>query len=1058
MTIPSFSIDTNMLENFSVEDINSKNDQLGFYKTNNHTYVITTRNNTTHPNFTSQIGQILALFKEAQFSIDEALDAQNSFKFAQYLDCVYNIVDRYNMNINSHKEKDLVKFLLQIPLISSVVEWIFDQLLFSFPDAAYEVFNNSQQNIIQNYYESAKNLEALALYRQTLLNNLKDAKKKPSRGQGCPEVFWEQQRRIINKQFEQEIFNRSAALQIAQNIIDEKEPALNFGLEIDPIEGPTLCTRRLNSLTLPLDFANLASAGQTNLINTARDAVLKAWGQWHIERIKLVCNNAAKVNREPLLTDLIVSIDPNEFTKKFFSLVSRISPLSARDEIAMLEKQFAAYRKGLITKRLGESDSLQMLQICKDALLKDLEKTAKEQNPQHGQDYQARFWKNEQLAIQKVFEEELDKRVPTIQKIHNILATSESNVILGFGADIDPYKAAELCNIQIKSLVLSQEIILLDGSRLNGIFQKARQKIVDAYGNWNADRICLICEKFPNPSIEDLLISKDPNKFKERYTSISKRLTDVKRTDAIELIHKHYEAHLFNIFNTLRESLKTPKKRKFLFQDIYDIEVLKAKYQEKIAILDEWYTFKKKVHADLTIGDIEDLKIMLKEAYEFNLIQTVPVFGIALDILGERETELLLLTSGSSSSSPSNQSEKWIQNNLDLIRFELSKPYTEHLSPEAINKMKEAEKRLLEELSKLKEKQIQELLTKKEKSKSIFDMASDLFPSFITNIFIDYSELPLQTYRDMLLKVLQIKKETLIEQTYEAKMKEISALPNSDAMKSKIIDIYECYKRAEKIQPLIRIINPGSLLPGNISLQKLTKENNLVDIIDIENYVNNLLELIDLELEIQKFQTNNVVAKALEQIKTQLKDQLEKKLVNLYPSYLEIKNICQKFENPCLNMHKSLINVPISELNYKNSYFQGSGNSLYKVATSKYDKMINICTELEGSNPPPSIKGDCLKAKGLLVLAYKEWEAEHILNADKMFESESDRYYWFSQEEIENRRSAAVLGLPYETLRTEKSKRYRTLSIFLHPDKNGGITKELADKFQEASKLLGNPP
>ncbi|MBA3238550.1 MAG: J domain-containing protein [Parachlamydiaceae bacterium] len=1052
MSIPSFNIDHEMLQNFSVNAINDKSDQLGFYKTNDHTYVITTKNSTTNPNFTAQMGQIVALFADAQFTIDASLEGPDSIKFAQYLECVHRIVDRHNSNVNKNRENAVVQFLLQLPIISSVVEWIFDQLLFSFPDSACVVFENRQRDIIANYLQSAEDWDTLDLYRQNLLNDLTNAQNpdNPLRGEGFPEDFWLVERRMVQQEFEKQVFDRSEVLQLAQNIVDNIEPALNFDLKIDHFEGPARCAARLKSLTLSPDLDRLVSETQKNLIKTAQDQTMQAFGQWHIQRIKMLCKNASKKATEPLLTDLLLSNNPDDFTKKFFSLASRISPLSAKHQIATLQTHFCTYRKGLIEKRLGESENLQMLQTCKVAMLKELEELKVQQNPLHGKEYQTEFWKNEQLTIQNVFEEELTKRSPILQKIQGIMAANDEDfeIILGFGLNVDPFSAAGLCNTQTKSLDLPEELMKLDAIRLTNIVTSAKQKIVMAYGNWHGCRINSLCKNAmkegKKPLIEDLLITREKSQFKVKYDSLIKRLSSVKQTRAKTDLETFYEDYLGEIFGSLHESLASPKT---MFAGL-SLEELNVNMKEKSDILDEWFLFKKKGYLNLSRDSLEHYKMKLREAYDFNLLQTVPVFGIALDILGERKGPILSLTGGSSSAA-TNQTEKWYRHNLDVIRFELSQPYTEHISPQALAKMKEAEKCLLIELSKLKEKQVQELLTIQEKSDSMFELASSILPSFISNWFVDQSELPLKPYRELLLKVLEITKVSHIEGKYEVKIKELSELPNSDVAKNQIMNVYESYHRAQKIQPLIRMINPGSMFSGKISLEKLVKKMNLFTFNEKENYVNELCDLLDQEIAIQSLNPKSLITSTLKSAKYQLENQLETMLIEANPLLGEMKKICKNFEISCLGMYKHIIDVPFQDR---------LGNSLYTQAVEKYEKMLKKFEIDEDSDQPMCIKKITLRTKEIILYAYKEWEAEHILFANETFQSENEFSYFINDDMKEKKRSAKVIGLSYNSPRTERIKRYRNLCTFLHPDKNYGIPEELLEKYVEASKVLGNPP
>ena len=1032
MTTPSFRIDQAMLKNFSPEAINNKTDLLGFYKSDDHTYVITTRDNTTDPHFISQSSQIAALFADAQFSIDESLtDARDSIKFLQYLDCVYRVIDRHNSNVAHSKEHGIVQFLLQIPLISSVVEWVFDQLLFSPPESACGILENKQREIVKNYFDSADNLETLTQYRQNLLDDLTNAETHPLRGKGLQEELWMRERRMIQQEFETQIFERSDALQLAQKIVDEVELALDFDLEIDHFDEPNRYTARLQSLTLSPELIELASDAQKLLIKTAHDKTMEAFGKWHLQHIQKICEKATEEGREALLTDLLVSNNPEEFTKKFFSLVSRLSSLQADKEIVILNTSFSAYRKGLIEKRLCKPDNLQMLQMCKEELLKELEITKTQPNPQHAKDYQTEFWKNEQLTIQIVFEDELTKRSPILQKAQGIMDASDFKSILGYGLDVDPFMAAPLCNEQRNSLVLPKELIPLVSVRLQDIVKNARLKINTTYGNWHSQRINIICENATKngtePQLEDLLVVKNSSECIGKYKSLINLLTGVSQPVAIEHLHKHYENQLAKLFYTLRESLEFIKT---VFLGISDVEVLTTKYKEKNELLDEWYSFKKSTHSDINEGDLEDLKRQLKEAYEFNLVEKIPCFGTILDILGERKSTTLLLTQGSISPAL-NQSEKWYRHHLDVIRLELSQPYTEHLSSHVIEKMREGEKCLLIELSKLKDKQVQELLVTKEKSKSIFDMASSLLPSFLTNIWVDNSEQPLQSYREMLLKVLDIEEDSQIEKTYASNIKELSELPNTNDAKNKIINLYESYQRALKIQPLIRIVSSGIVFSGDISLLELTNKNGLSILSDIENFVNELTNLVDLEIQFQNLNKTNSLVQTLETVKSQLEEQFESMIITSHPVYEKMKEICEKYEKPCLGMHDYIFKIPFQDK---------FGNCNYKEAVKKYAEMLKKFEVPENANQPMKLSEASIKTKAIIVFAYKEWEAEHILYAYK--------------------RSLPVLGLPHNSSRTERIRRYRYLQLFLHPDKNKNyeVPQELADKFDEATRHLGNPP
>lgn len=1044
MSAPSFRIDKDMLQNFSPDAINSKNDLLGFYKSDDHTYVITTRNHTTNPNFISQSSQIVALFADAQFSLDESFeDARDSMKFLQYLDCVYRVIDRHNNNVTHYREHKIVQFLLTIPYISSAVEWVFDQLLFNPPESACGTLENKQREIIKEYLESADNLDTLITYRDNLLTDLTSAENpnNPLRGQGLQEALWIRERRMIQQEFEEQIFKHSDALQLAQNILDEHENALDFGLEIDPFEGPNRCTARLQFLALSDQLNLLASDAQKILIKAAQDKVMHAFGEWHLQRIQMVCKNACQM---PLIADLLVSNKPEEFTKKFFSLVSRLSSLQADEEIDILNKHFAAHRKSLIEGRLNAVENLQMLQACKEELLKELETTKTQQDPRHAKEFQAEFWKNEQLTIQKVFEEELDERSEIVQKIHRVMAGSEFKDILGFDDDVDPFKAVEHCKAQMESLNLTPELILLDSARLNGLLNIAKKKIADTYAQYQANRICTICMR-DNPPITEVLFWQDATKFEEKYTSLVNRLTKGNRPDAVKHLHQQYEAYLANLFHTLRESLNTPNT---LFLDILDIELLTARYKEKNKILDEWYAFKKSNHSDIAQGDLEDFKFQLKQAYNSNLSQIKPCFALCLEILGERKSETMLLIQGTTSTAP-NQSIKWYQNKLGKIKFELSQPYAEHLSSHAIEKMKEAEKHTLFMLGELESNQLRESLAKKEKSESIFTMAGSILPSFVSNMFTDNSEQPLKSYREMLMKVLKIKKEKQIEEAYTSKMKELSELPIFDATKSEFINLYESYQRALKIQPLIRIVNTGTLWKEKISLQKLCKENNTVVLGDVEKLVNDFINLLDSEIEIQKHNTENSIVPTLETVKSQLEDQFEEMVIQTYPAYKKMKTICKHTKEPCLGMHKYLIGIPFQD---------GYGNSNYKEAIAEYEKKLKEFEFSEDSSHPMIVLEASLKIKTLIALAYKEWEAEHIISAAEKFTNDNVNSYYYSDDKKEKARSTTVLGFPKDAPRAEKIKRYRNLCSFLHPDKNYATPEEFSNRFDEAVRYLGNPP
>lgn len=593
-----------------------------------------------------------------------------------------------------------------------------------------------------------------------------------------------------------------------------------------------------------------------------------------------------------------------------------------------------------------------------------------------------------------------------VVKIINLEQNNKSADILGLKTEDSVAHAIHTCKAtldNLRSLNYSDSKQMLKKELAIGFTKKA-------YGEWYSKRIArLHQEKKVSP--QDLL-ETTPENFLKRYESIYNILSigTQENKSNLQLLTQAYESYLIKGLQCFLDSENKweirDQKHLFLGKSLIAVNEL---FELRKGFISEWEGYKKiqkDVNPDLKQKQLNALKNNYEEAVRFQIPSYSDAMNLILDL---KPTDLRFQNDDAIAL---RKNESWYKEKIDFCNQLIKKLRENSVDSFCIEKIEELKALLSKYESRLKRslfnKQKATLSTKKHKTWASH-ISSYLFATYDDKAF-------LTKYRNDLIILLGLNEDTKqeeIKKRYEEWRDSFALIDNSTNQLKELNDLYAHYERSLDLLLLLQE-KYEQFFPESNSLNDLHgKYRKLINDIKIENDFQNK--------QTENSDKNKIIA-SLGTAQKKLNVFWEKFLKKNGPEFFAADQILNK-----ISAVKDKIYVPILEITLDNKFISDP-----KQVFEKYTKLDE---KLVDKNNVDTINGNetVQKAKEWLLIAYKEWEADRILN-----------------------NTNNVLGLSNTVSKKDKIKRYRHLQMYLHPDKNGSpvIPEEIKKKIIDASKML----
>ena len=694
-------------------------------------------------------------------------------------------------------------------------------------------------------------------------------------------------------------------------------------------------------------------------------------------------------------------------------------PKSEEFLVSLFEKQEES-----IGKYLEESKEVETLLKRKNELTSLLEGHKVAQSNLKGLGHLK--WKKALSIIEEQFLAQIIEKSSPLKCANNIVDMTFKNPektyaeILTLKDSDDISKASESYNRVLKTLSLEPSEEKCVPASLKRTCVNAKSLVNTAYAQWHTQRILRLSARKAE-CLTDLLDTQNPKEFAEKYKfffDILAPLTVSKPAqNALRLLQTTYSSYLQERLNLLSRQLNGVSP---LYLKINDQKALLAQFQAHKEIISEWDQFQKSISIEGQPANSNAMIIspsdQLKKAYFRQLASLIPIFNEAAIIL---KLDLPHLRERNKAPPPAND-ENWYEINIRKFEFEISRLDLDALSYEAFQVLLNVKKKLAEDLVELKKKQFTEALQTK-KPTGVFGLAIKLFSSLWGAD--NGKEQPLKQYTEQIIGCLKLPVTSSakeIEEKYENEISKLLTLPNSKESKTLLENTYLNYIRALQLQPFLNLAAGGFAITGH--LQELLKETPAHDFCGIEKVINSILKHIQDEINIQSSIKESPLIKTLQTVKESIISYWNAILERNYPQYSSIRSIQR------MDVRRDMLEnlyVTLLKIDLKTSY--------QRAIEIKESLLENIT--IKTTDIPLHLQDAYLIAANLITYAYKEWEAARIL---------------VNRKECKN----VMMGIGKDASTSEVKKRYRTLQLLLHPDRNFGAPPKILLKITEANKLI----
>ena len=247
----NIEIDISAFSKLSAEALETKKDQVGFYKKDGHTFVLTTRSGTSRSDFVSKIDQLAKLLENADFSTEQRsqLSTDHTIKMVQYFDCVYRIIDRHNAKVETAINNSWISFLAKIPVISWLVRWIFNSL--NTPERFLNRFFILEAQSIRDYLAPSPDIDAAVKRKDALMKLTSELEDSNRLLRGTGHTAWNKTKEIIQNAFEEQLIKIIPELILAHKMLSAtpNDPGaayrqiLNLTADDDVVKAYEQCTQ-----------------------------------------------------------------------------------------------------------------------------------------------------------------------------------------------------------------------------------------------------------------------------------------------------------------------------------------------------------------------------------------------------------------------------------------------------------------------------------------------------------------------------------------------------------------------------------------------------------------------------------------------------------------------------------------------------------------------------------------------------------------------------------------------------------------------------------------------
>lgn len=924
----NIEIDISAFSKLSAEALETKKDQVGFYKKDGHTFVLTTRSGTSRSDFVSKIDQLAKLLENADFSTEQRsqLSTDHTIKMVQYFDCVYRIIDRHNAKVETAINNSWISFLAKIPVISWLVRWIFNSL--NTPERFLNRFFILEAQSIRDYLAPSPDIDAAVKRKDALMKLTSELEDSNRLLRGTGHTAWNKTKEIIQNAFEEQLIKIIPELILAHKMLSAtpNDPGaayrqiLNLTADDDVVKAYEQCTQLQKDLQWDGSIEEVITNPLRALSDKAKHLALDAYRH-------LILDGQA------VRSYFAAAVDFDELKKRQKALSDMT------DELRIAQN------------RLGSTETI--------------------------------VWGKTREIIQNAFEEQINDKVPAVKLAHKLLKTTYQDPdriyreILGLADETEAAKAPDICNAILRDLKWDSLLKDQITDEQKKLCDEAKALAVKAYAQWQVQRLCRLGQQAQKaghpPAMAELFGTPDSTQFAKKYKSLVERLKSLDMPaahEALKMLQTCYFEYLNQHYTALEKELNNDS----LILKQSNLKELLQAYNERMQVLQDRLQFGATAFSTICLDHtINALKEKLVNAYYRRLKCSVTIFGEATSILNihteqiAQSSEVPQLTHETGAASAL-LSEKWYKHKITFFKFELAQLDEKDFSPEAWHMIQTANQKLLADLSRLKEKQMVESLKVEKKPQSPFEAGIHLIAKFFIGEDKGKDQ-PLKLYREDLMKILDMKElrnPAEIERKYKAKLAEITTLPNSEGMKTLLNNAYDNYQRALCIQPLLTKV-ASTWFSENLTLEDLFKEKKLsTNLLDVEKTVNTFLNQLNDEIGIQNTKPNNPLVDTLEKAKTNVLECWEDLLMKHYPQFKVITTIQQSItEDDPEYLYQSILECT-------------SLNVPYADVCEKHEQLLESI-KIIGENQPVHLQAAYMEAANWVILAYKEWEADRIL-------------------------------------------------------------------------------
>ncbi|MFA6914966.1 MAG: J domain-containing protein [Parachlamydiales bacterium] len=661
-------------------------------------------------------------------------------------------------------------------------------------------------------------------------------------------------------------------------------------------------------------------------------------------------------------------------------------------------------------------------------------------------------WSKLSTHAQEVYYERLRQLIPQLSKAKSI---REGNLQ---EAEEDSYTALrDKCNQLLRELALEDNIKRELPMILVEEVETAKKTVLDAYGRWQAKRV----EKLKDQSVEDVLGSKDFSECQKRYRALMLRWgSNPSYESSRTILNNAYSKILLGQMVSLpckKSEHRLPEE----FIDAISLEELQSHNNRFLELLKDY----KNLPTPKQYRPADEISAFVKEGYE----RTKERLCKALQCVRKNKKEFAL--SNKEAEAPKDPKKPL------LLTFGTDKPKS--VSIEKLQKMFSC----IEQVMCERDDQAESTSINTDLGKEIYAEINKTLQSLCEQFVQHYAEYLKDNYQqimDLTVKALPqsnnpfVRFLDTIQAAWKARFEEekanferaerqfsivlfqekASVISYAKDYKSKIIkELILPYMDKNYVDMFMDKEDAYKRSLALIELHKMLESDERRSIVDILDPNKELSENLEL-LEEKKIALMNAIATELRQ-RNEKEDPVTVAKIKKIQAYVETEwNKLLKEKYPVL-------------FEYCNIVIDMNVDKSVSASLDQKKLILEKLAEYKKTENPASIKMKIVYVETLFAIAEQLGLAKQISSMGNFSEDSTQQilrnqipnYYSASDETIRKHYVTLQYGIPFASTLVQIKKRYRHISIILHPDKRSypaevNVSKEVLEYIENKHKLL----